>query len=65
MADHREKGNSAQVLAQHDQSNGLSDLARVNTTITLSPEQFEKLYLAPIGRGQPQLAKRFANPTPL
>lgn len=40
-------------------------LNRVNTTITLSPEQFEKLYLNPLTRREHTLTKRFANPTPL
>jgi hypothetical protein len=65
--DHVEKGHHPQQheINQQDGGDGLQHLDRVQTTLTLSPEQFEKLYLAPIGRHQPSLAKKFGNPTPL
>ncbi|KAL4900472.1 protein alcS [Aspergillus multicolor] len=40
-------------------------LAHVPTSVTLSAEQFEKLYLSPMTRQQPTLARRVGNPTPL
>ncbi|KAJ5475733.1 hypothetical protein N7475_001462 [Penicillium sp. IBT 31633x] len=45
--------------------NSLQGLSTVQTTITLSPEQFERLYLTPMTRRQPELAKQMGNPTPL
>ncbi|KAL5332116.1 GPR1/FUN34/yaaH family-domain-containing protein [Aspergillus crustosus] len=42
--------------------NGLS---MIPTSITLSAEQFERLYLTPMTRQQPALAKQVGNPTPL
>ncbi|KAK6387340.1 hypothetical protein LTS17_000607 [Exophiala oligosperma] len=63
--DHAEKGHAQQEINHQNGTHGFPDLKQVHTTITLSPEQFEKLYLAPIGRHQPTLAKKFGNPTPL
>ena len=40
-------------------------LYRSNTNITLSPEQFEKLYLSPQNQTKGDLRKTFGNPTPL
>ncbi|KAF7596802.1 hypothetical protein BBP40_012401 [Aspergillus hancockii] len=40
-------------------------LTTVPTSITLSTEQFEKLYLTPLRHHQPALTKTFGNPTPL
>ncbi|KAK6823095.1 Protein alcS [Aspergillus parasiticus] len=40
-------------------------LTTVPTSITLSTEQFEKLYLTPLRHRQPALTKTFGNPTPL
>lgn len=34
-------------------------------TVTLSPEQFERIYLGPKGPTTGDLRKKFANPTPL
>ncbi|KAE8135927.1 Protein alcS [Aspergillus pseudotamarii] len=40
-------------------------LTTVPTSITLSTEHFEKLYLTPLRHRQPELTKTFGNPTPL
>lgn len=40
-------------------------LTTIPTSVTLSPEQFERLYLTPMTRRLPDLAKRVGNPTPL
>ncbi|KAL3471673.1 GPR1/FUN34/yaaH family-domain-containing protein [Aspergillus californicus] len=40
-------------------------LSTVPTHVTLSAEQFEKLYLTPMTRSQPSLARKVGNPTPL
>ncbi|KAJ5232124.1 hypothetical protein N7468_005080 [Penicillium chermesinum] len=49
-------------------SNGatMNGLTQVPTSVTLSAEQFERLYLNPMmHRRQPDLTKKFGNPTPL
>lgn len=46
----------------HDKDNASQLLSK---TVTLSAEQFERLYLAPRTRSQPKLAKQLGNPTPL
>lgn len=46
----------------HDKDNASHLLSR---SVTLSAEQFERLYLAPMTRSQPKLAKQVGNPTPL
>ncbi|EAA64313.1 hypothetical protein AN8981.2 [Aspergillus nidulans FGSC A4] len=40
-------------------------LSTIPSSITLSAEQFEKLYLSPMMRQQPSLARKVGNPTPL
>ncbi|KAE8329401.1 GPR1/FUN34/yaaH family-domain-containing protein [Aspergillus sergii] len=40
-------------------------LTTAPTSVTLSTEQFEKLYLTPLRHRQPALTKTFGNPTPL
>lgn len=40
-------------------------LTQVPTSVTLSAEQFEKLYLSPMMHRQPAMAKNLGNPTPL
>ncbi|KAL4780178.1 GPR1/FUN34/yaaH family-domain-containing protein [Aspergillus varians] len=40
-------------------------LTTVPTSVTLSADQFERLYLTPMMRRQPALAKQVGNPTPL
>lgn len=49
---------------QYKESTGHA-LTTIPTSVTLSPEQFEKLYLTPMTRRQPDFAKRVGNPTPL
>lgn len=44
---------------------GTYGLTTVPTSVTLTAEQFEKLYLTPMTRHQPALAKQVGNPTPL
>lgn len=44
----------------------MPELAEASTTVTLTPEQFEKLYLNPLmHQRQPPLTMTFGNPTPL
>lgn len=66
-ADRLENGDFKNVAesSPHSEADRLPQLTHVNTTVTLSPEQFERLYLTPIGRSQHGLAKKFGNPTPL
>lgn len=40
-------------------------LQRTNTFLSLSPEQFEKLYLSPQNKVKGELRQSFANPTPV
>jgi len=49
----------------HSESGAMPVLTQVPTTVTLSAEQFEKLYLSPMMHRQPALAKNLGNPTPL
>lgn len=41
------------------------ELSRVPTSLTLTAEQFEKLYLTPMTHRQGALSKQVGNPTPL
>jgi hypothetical protein len=43
----------------------LNGLTPVPTSVTLSAEQFERLYLSPMTVRQSSLAKKVGNPTPL
>lgn len=43
----------------------MNALSTVPTSVTLSAEQFEKLYLTPMTRQQPKFARQVGNPTPL
>lgn len=45
----------------HDENHA----AHLYKPVTLSAEQFERLYLAPMTRRQPKLTKQLGNPTPL
>ncbi|KAJ5274103.1 hypothetical protein N7478_009228 [Penicillium angulare] len=47
------------------EAGGMPPLTQVPTSVTLSAEQFEKLYLSPMMHRQPTLAKNLGNPTPL
>ncbi|KAJ5528378.1 hypothetical protein N7513_012537 [Penicillium frequentans] len=61
MDDEIMRGNSK---ASHSEG-GMPALTQVPTSITLSAEQFERLYLSPMMHRQPTLAKNLGNPTPL
>ncbi|KAL2847195.1 GPR1/FUN34/yaaH family-domain-containing protein [Aspergillus pseudoustus] len=59
-------------ISQNGETKGAPDgrantyhLSHVPTSVTLSAEQFERLYLTPMTRRQPALAKSVGNPTPL
>ncbi|KAJ5641252.1 hypothetical protein N7490_005252 [Penicillium lividum] len=61
MADEIMRGSSK---ISHSEG-GMPALTQVPTSITLSAEQFERLYLSPMMHRQPKLAKNLGNPTPL
>lgn len=50
-------------MASHDTA--MPKLKQIPTSVTLSAEQFEKLYLNPLSRRQPEMTKKLGNPTPL
>ena len=49
----------------NDGAAGMQKLTQVPTSVTLSGEQFEMLYLNPLRRRQPEMTKKLGNPTPL
>ncbi|BDD57441.1 hypothetical protein MAP00_002805 [Monascus purpureus] len=49
----------------HESLPNMPRLSTIPTSITLSSEQFERLYLSPLLHRQPQYAKQLGNPTPL
>lgn len=55
-------GEARSPVGHKESSYGLST---VPTSVTLSPEQFERLYLSPMMHRQGSLAKQVGNPTPL
>lgn len=55
----RPHGNSLHKLDSDVNGNSLTQ------TVTLSPEQFERIYLSPKGPIAGDLRKKFANPTPI
>ena len=57
--------NSEMKISHQAKENGTYGLSMVPTSVTLTAEQFEKLYLTPMTRHQPALAKQVGNPTPL
>lgn len=57
-----EQNGEAQPISNKESTYGLST---VPTSITLSPEQFERMYLSPMMHRQGSLAKQVGNPTPL
>ena len=57
--------NNGDARARQHQSKEALGLSTVPTSVTLTPEQFEKLYLTPMTRRQSALAKQVGNPTPL
>lgn len=60
-ADTLQRGDST---SQSD-AGAMPGLTQVPTSVTLSAEQFEKLYLNPMMHRQPALAKNLGNPTPM
>lgn len=62
-SDHSKNAEKKEAI-QYRESTGHA-LTTIPTSVTLSPEQFEKLYLTPMTRRQPELASRVGNPTPL
>ncbi|KAJ5732305.1 hypothetical protein N7493_003786 [Penicillium malachiteum] len=58
-----EAGRGSSKSSQSDA--GMPALVQVPTSVTLTAEQFEKLYLSPMMHRQPTLAKNLGNPTPL
>ncbi|OKL61277.1 Protein alcS [Talaromyces atroroseus] len=57
--------NDETKVSLHNEENASHALSTFPTSVTLSAEQFERLYLTPMTRRQPQLAKQVGNPTPL
>lgn len=55
-------GDSAGIKPEDDEH--LAPL-RTISTVTITSEQFEKLYLNPANKVKGQLRRTFANPTPL
>jgi hypothetical protein len=51
--------------SHHFENGGMSGLTQVPTSVTLSAEQFERLYLNPMMHRQSSLTKNLGNPTPL
>lgn len=49
----------------HNRENTHNGLTTVPTSVTLSSEQFERLYLTPMTVRQSPLARKVGNPTPL
>lgn len=56
------RGNSK---TSHHDVEAMPGLTQVPTSVTLSADQFEKLYLSPMAKRQPALTKKLGNPTPL
>jgi hypothetical protein len=61
--DHSQNGDT-KVSSQIGE-NTTHALSTIPTSVTLSAEQFERLYLTPMTRQQPKFAKQVGNPTPL
>lgn len=57
--------NGAPNTPLHNKDSSIHGLSTVPTSVTLTAEQFERLYLTPMTRHQPALAKQVGNPTPL
>lgn len=55
----------ASSKASHSDVGAMPRLTQVPTSVTLSAEQFEKLYLSPMMHRQSSLNKSLGNPTPL
>ena len=50
---------------QHYENGAMPGLTQIPTSVTLSAEQFERLYLNPMMHRQSALTKNLGNPTPL
>jgi hypothetical protein len=57
--------NGETKVAFQNRESTLPGLTTVPTSVTLSAEQFEKLYLTPMTVRQSSLSKQVGNPTPL
>ncbi|KAJ6183690.1 hypothetical protein N7519_004991 [Penicillium mononematosum] len=57
--------NGETKAAFQNKENTLNGLTPVPTSVTLSAEQFERLYLSPMTVRQSSIAKKVGNPTPL
>jgi len=57
--------NDGTKASLQNREGSMQGLASVPTSVTLSAEQFERLYLTPMTRRQTALAKQVGNPTPL
>lgn len=65
-ANHMGIGNHAvDSKTQHYENGAMPGLTQVPTSVTLSAEQFERLYLNPMMHRQSALTKSLGNPTPL
>ncbi|KAJ6011019.1 hypothetical protein N7451_002431 [Penicillium sp. IBT 35674x] len=62
-SDHSKNGDVSSSF--QNKENAIHPLSTVPTSVTLSAEQFERLYLTPMTRRQSALAKQVGNPTPL
>ncbi|KAJ5382202.1 GPR1/FUN34/yaaH protein [Penicillium concentricum] len=63
---HNDMSQSGETKASfQNKENTLHGLTTVPTSVTLSSEQFERLYLTPMTVRQSPLAKKVGNPTPL
>jgi hypothetical protein len=51
--------------SSENMESAMQSLPTVPTTVTLSSEQFERLYLTPMTHRQTALTKKLGNPTPL
>jgi hypothetical protein len=56
--------NHSTKLSPQDKT-AMPSLTTIPTAVTLSTEQFEKLYLSPLTQRQGMLSKQMGNPTPL
>jgi hypothetical protein len=54
-----------QAKPSPQEETGMPSLTTIPTSVTLSAEQFEKLYLSPLTQRQGMLSKQMGNPTPL
>ncbi|KAJ5539708.1 hypothetical protein N7513_008040 [Penicillium frequentans] len=60
-----DKSQNGEINNSFQKENAMQPLSTVPTSVTLSAEQFERLYLTPMTRRQSALAKQVGNPTPL